>query len=204
MLTLLNYLVKTWYDPDDTHAYQALLTGSKRTTETLKAQHELWRMSEIIRESPALSKVFKEKPNEAFFEACKEYPEGQKLLQIYADFIRLYGQRGMPGDLTFDFDVWYSSCLQTETCRSRGDARTQRLITALWRLCSTLPNRSTHLSRRRRRIAFERTWPPKSYLRSDLTPSVLSRPSSSNSSTIGAWSSFALEMTSAITSTTSL
>jgi hypothetical protein len=98
MMTLLNYLVKTWYDPDDVQAYQALLTGSKRTTETLKAQHELWRMSQIVRESPALSKVFKEKPNEAFFEACKDYPEGQKLLGIYADFIRLYGQRGMPGE----------------------------------------------------------------------------------------------------------
>jgi hypothetical protein len=102
LLTLLSVMVREWYDTEDTMAFQALLTGTPRASETMKQNHALWKLSQMIYKSPPLTTAFKEHKDGAFFEACKESPDGQGFLKSYAEFIALYGQRGMP-----DRDIYF-------------------------------------------------------------------------------------------------
>lgn len=102
MLTMLSLMLQHWYDAEDTTAFQAILTGTPRASETMKANHMLWKMSHMIHMSPVLSDAFSRFENDAFFEACRESDEGRTLLIYYQSFLELYGQRGMP-----DRDIYF-------------------------------------------------------------------------------------------------
>jgi pyruvate,water dikinase len=96
VMTLLGVLVHKWYDADDPMAFQALLTGVPERSETMKANHMLWEMSEKIRRSASLRETFEANPGAAFFTACAGTPDGDDFLDYYQRFIELYGQRGQP------------------------------------------------------------------------------------------------------------
>src|SRR5205085_751341 len=92
MMTLLGVLVAKWYDAGDPMAFQALLTGVPERSETMKANHMLWEMSEKVRRSADLRKIFDENPGAPFFTACAGTPDGDDFLDYYRGFIELYGQ----------------------------------------------------------------------------------------------------------------
>jgi pyruvate,water dikinase len=102
VMTLLGVLLAKWYDPEDATAFQALLTGVPEKSETMKANHRLWEMSELIRNSPSLRETFEGNPGAAFFTACAGTPDGDRFLEHYREFIELYGQRGQP-----DRDIYF-------------------------------------------------------------------------------------------------
>ncbi|KAL1897445.1 hypothetical protein Sste5346_004183 [Sporothrix stenoceras] len=102
MLTLLSLMLQMWYDPEDKTAFQAVLTGTPRASETMKANHMLWEMSQRIYKSPILSAAFFAHQDAAFFEACAESDDGRTFLEYYQGFLALYGQRGMP-----DRDIYF-------------------------------------------------------------------------------------------------
>lgn len=98
MLTLLHVFVTTWYDPSDKMAFHALLTGTPRSTETMKQNRMLWEILQILYKSAALPKVFQSSDGGAFFHACAEtdHPDARTLTSSYQEFISFCGQRGMP------------------------------------------------------------------------------------------------------------
>ncbi len=102
MLTLLSLMLQQWYDPEDRTAFQAILTGTPRASETMKANHMLWKMSQMVYKSPVLLKNFREFQDAAFFESCRDSEEGRRFMEYYQSFLELYGQRGMP-----DRDIYF-------------------------------------------------------------------------------------------------
>lgn len=102
VLTLLSVLVRAWYGDEDPMAFQALLTGVPEKSETMKANHMLWEMSQMIRDSADLRAAFDQNMNGAFFTACETFSDGQAFLDYYRGFIDLYGQRGQP-----DRDIYF-------------------------------------------------------------------------------------------------
>lgn len=102
VLTSLSVLVRSWYGDDDPMAFQALLTGVPEKSETMKANHMLWEMSHMIRNSADLRAAFDRNTNEAFFAACEKFADGSAFLDYYRGFIELYGQRGHP-----DRDIYF-------------------------------------------------------------------------------------------------
>ncbi|CAK7221703.1 hypothetical protein SEUCBS140593_004656 [Sporothrix eucalyptigena] len=102
MLTLLGLMLHHWYEPKDNTAFQAVLTGTPRASETMKANHMLWAMSQRIHKSESLTAAFNKYQDDAFFEACKKFNDGRAFLEYYQSFLELYGQRGMP-----DRDIYF-------------------------------------------------------------------------------------------------
>jgi hypothetical protein len=104
MLTLLGVLLNMWYDPEDTTAFQAILTGTPRSSATMKQNHMLWQLSQLIHKSATLTEIFREHKDAAFFDACKnsDSEDCRNFLKLYVEFIDLYGQRGMP-----DRDIYF-------------------------------------------------------------------------------------------------
>ena len=66
-------------------------------------RQELWRLSEIIRKSPQLRKIFYEYKGATFFDQCRFTAEGQDFLVEYEQFVKDYGARG-----TADRDWYYA------------------------------------------------------------------------------------------------
>ncbi|PGH26764.1 hypothetical protein AJ80_01528 [Polytolypa hystricis UAMH7299] len=103
MLTLLSLLLHHWYDSEDKTAFQAIMTGTPRASETMKANHMLWELSQMIHKSSVLTEKFQtSQDGAAFLESCKEAEDGKAFLTYYREFLDLYGQRGMP-----DRDIWF-------------------------------------------------------------------------------------------------
>ena len=102
VLILLGVLLQQWYDPEDRMAFQALLSGTPRRSETMKQNHKLWELSHMIRMSKVLSTCFSQHKDGAFFAACETSEEGQDFLGHYRGFVERYGQRGMP-----DRDIYF-------------------------------------------------------------------------------------------------
>ena len=60
----------------------------------MKADFMLYDLAIQIRDSSALSNLFKENPGNAFFKACENNKEGRKWLSNYHLFLDYCGQRG--------------------------------------------------------------------------------------------------------------
>ncbi|KAB5550005.1 Pyruvate, water dikinase [Coniochaeta sp. 2T2.1] len=102
VLTFLRVMLQHWYDPEDATAFQAVLSGTPRRSETMKQNHMLWELSHMIRVSETLSATFTKHKDGGFFAACKDTDDGRKFLEHYKLFIERYGQRGHP-----DRDVYF-------------------------------------------------------------------------------------------------
>ncbi|KAF9884855.1 hypothetical protein FE257_001198 [Aspergillus nanangensis] len=102
MLTLLSVLLHHWYDPEDKMAFQAILTGTPRASETQKQNHMLWKLSQIIHKSSTLSANFAKYEGKGFLDSCNDSDDGRAFLESYTSFLQLYGQRGMP-----DRDIYF-------------------------------------------------------------------------------------------------
>lgn len=94
MFALLAYLTKNWYSGDAMSAYMDLITGQPKRTITPEANLEMWRLSEQIRNSPALLAAFREHQDGAFFEVAEKTEGGADFLAGYLTFLDKHGHRG--------------------------------------------------------------------------------------------------------------
>jgi len=100
-LGLLNVLLTKWYDGDSPTAFQDIIAGIPDTA-LVRETHDLWHLSDIIRQSDALRACLHEHRDAAFFEALKDFAEGREFLTHYAGFLVAHGHRGHQ-----DRDIYY-------------------------------------------------------------------------------------------------
>ena len=98
---MLKYILNKWYQGENEYAFADLVTGLPRRTEMLIEQVDLWEVGEIIRQSPKLTNILHANEGAGFFEACKDFEEGQDFLKIYEKFVEKHGHRGHQ-----DRDLW--------------------------------------------------------------------------------------------------
>jgi pyruvate,water dikinase len=93
-MSLFGWMLENWYDGDNKWISSDLITGLSKPTITLLENHELWKLSELIRQSPVLRGLFEQHEGSAFFDAIQGLPEAKEFLDGYAAFLVEFGHRG--------------------------------------------------------------------------------------------------------------
>jgi rifampicin phosphotransferase len=91
----LAWMLSNWFDGGEPMAtFATLVAGATRRTDTQRENSDLLDLVAMIRRSPALSQALVEHENEAFFEHCHTFLEGQHFLDRYETWIANWGFRG--------------------------------------------------------------------------------------------------------------
>lgn len=91
----LGWMLANWYDGGDAMAtFATLVAGSTRRTDTQRENSDLLTLVAVIRRSPALTEALQTHENGAFFEHCRTFPEGQRFMELYDEWIVKWGHRG--------------------------------------------------------------------------------------------------------------
>jgi phosphohistidine swiveling domain-containing protein len=93
-LSSLMKMLSNWYRGDNAMIFSDLITGLPRHTITLTENVALWKLSEVIRQSPDLRELFEANEGAAFFDALGQSEEGRAFAALYADFVADFGHRG--------------------------------------------------------------------------------------------------------------
>ncbi|HJN51068.1 MAG: PEP/pyruvate-binding domain-containing protein [Pseudomonadales bacterium] len=100
--SLLEGVLKYWYDGDNENAYTELISGLPDRTQQSKDDFDFWKLAEMIRQSETLSALIEEFKDAAFFEELKNHEEGRAFLERYDDFLEMNFYRGHA-----DRDMYY-------------------------------------------------------------------------------------------------
>lgn len=101
-MSLLHWMMTNWYSGDSMQAFIGLITGVDEQTDTQKENIEMWKLSEMIRNSTELSSLIETHENEAFFDAAAASDEGQEFHAAYTSFVDKWPHRGHA-----DRDIYY-------------------------------------------------------------------------------------------------
>jgi len=96
---ILRELLAAWYDGDNAHAFQELISGLPKRTAMLQEQIDLWELANEIRSTPRLVELLESATTGAEFFAAVEDP----FAASYARFLARHGHRGQQ-----DRDIWYA------------------------------------------------------------------------------------------------
>lgn len=102
VVSLLGLILAKWYDGDNPLAFTDLITGVPQRTITMEENIGLWRLSNMIRESKELTKLFEANENADFFNALEGSEEGRNFLAKYHEFADQHAHRGHA-----DRDIYY-------------------------------------------------------------------------------------------------
>jgi pyruvate,water dikinase len=94
MMTALELMLKHWYDGQNENAFVEVISGGTQQTDTQKENLMLWRLSERIRNSGELRRIFDAHPDAAFFTALEDSAEGRAFLAEYRETIGRFSHRG--------------------------------------------------------------------------------------------------------------
>jgi rifampicin phosphotransferase len=101
-MAALMQIVERWYDGDDPHVFTHLVTGTPKTTITIREHIELFKLSRIIRNSSSLSDRFARHHDGAFFEGLRDVEDAGELVDGIDAFLEMSGHRGHA-----DRDIYY-------------------------------------------------------------------------------------------------
>lgn len=100
--SVLEWMLETWYSGPHKNAATRLITGLPAQTYTIKQNAGLWDLTQRIRNSKLLLKLFKQFNGTVFFGELPKHAEGRAFLDQYQIFLRDFGHRGQA-----DRDGWY-------------------------------------------------------------------------------------------------
>ncbi|MDQ1499220.1 MAG: rifampicin phosphotransferase [Actinomycetota bacterium] len=102
VVSLLGLLLAKWYDGDNPLAFTDLITGVPQRTITMEENIQLWKLSNLIRESPELRALFEANENAEFFSVLEGSEAGKAFLAKYHEFADHHPHRGHA-----DRDIYY-------------------------------------------------------------------------------------------------
>jgi pyruvate,water dikinase len=92
---MLNWMITSWYKGDNQFIYTDLVTGSPERSYTSVENTELWELSQRIRKSSTLRRLFDAAETApAFFGRLDESEDGREFAAAYDGFIERHGHRG--------------------------------------------------------------------------------------------------------------
>jgi pyruvate,water dikinase len=94
LTSAIELMLKHWYDGDNEDAFVHVISGGTQRTDTQKENQMLWELSERIRHSPELRRVFDQRPDAAFFTALEQSAVGREFLAEYQSTIGRFPHRG--------------------------------------------------------------------------------------------------------------
>ncbi|MDP7357568.1 MAG: PEP/pyruvate-binding domain-containing protein [Pseudomonadales bacterium] len=108
--TLLEGVLRYWYDGDNPNAYIELISGFPESTQQSRDDYDFWKLAETIRQSEKLSGLIEEFEGAAFFEELKNHEEGLAFLSKYDEFLEMNFYRGHA-----DRDMYYPRRIEDPT-----------------------------------------------------------------------------------------
>jgi len=92
--SLLQGVVRYWYDGDNPNAYTELTSGLPERTQAFQDDYDFWQLGDEIRRSEKLRTLMDEYEGAVFFEELKNCPEGRGFLEKYEAFLEMNFFRG--------------------------------------------------------------------------------------------------------------
>jgi pyruvate,water dikinase len=92
--SLLEGVLRYWYDGDNPNVYIELISGFSGRTLQSQEDYDFWKLAETIRQSEKLSALIQAFEGAAFFEELKNHEEGQAFLATYEEFLETSFFRG--------------------------------------------------------------------------------------------------------------
>jgi len=102
-LGLLGVMLAKWYTGDNPAVFTDLITGAPERTVTMEENVQLWKLANLLRNSPALLKTFRDIEGAEFFAALEGSEEGAEWLVDYRAFVAHNAHRGHA-----DRDIYYA------------------------------------------------------------------------------------------------
>ena len=99
----IGWMMQNWYTGGRATIMMDLMTGTRHPTITTIENHRVWSLSNFVYQSPELSSLFEQYPDERFFDYLEQCVDGPKFREQWDEHMRLDGHRGHADrDIYFD------------------------------------------------------------------------------------------------------